>query len=700
MSSSSFPGVYARIVDNSDIPTLTSRFTYAVLGPTERGPFNQIVRVTSLRDYRTKFGGAVSGSFVPTSIQLAAAQSDGGNVVRVGRQFTVLSTDGTGTADATLLGTQFANNTVSVNDYLRLRQRGKNTTFTRATAVTALNVSLSTGLADTYTAAQISYSPVANAASEAEGALFSYVYDSAVNNTTAAGDKGEFEVELTTDLSDTELLDNSVFEIGDICMISETDKISTREVRIKQIVPSKPGVLPKLVFERTNQSESGHQALPLQDSYTAATIQLVAKSGDTYTTARCADIKANTAGTWANSDGRSGVVVRVTPAPIAGRKNIVVYHNNTVVETIKNCVFDDPEDPSYVDTLINGRSSYITYDQIISDPPANTMDGWNSGNNKVNAAALTNGYNGENAGDSDYIGSYDEASDTYTGLQIFTDPNEAEVDVIYCPGNTSAAVIQEGARIASLTNSMFFLDIPKDLNSREAVDWHNATGLYTGGGTRVANRNAACFWNWFSIIDTFNSTVRFVPPGLGALRATAYTFDSFKPWFAAAGDNRGQIPEAGEVQFKRIIDPDGMYGNGNAVNPIIFYRNAIEVYGNRTLQRTETKLTELHNVFLVNYIVRNMARLGRQFVFDPNDDILLSQLRGVYTQFLQSVQRERGIEAFRLTVDASNNTPATRNARKVIVDFAIIPTSTAEQILINATIMASGAEIKEISTTT
>lgn len=711
----SFPGVITNLRDISPIPTATSRFRCGILGVTARGPFNEPLRVTSMKDFQRKFGGTVVGSYVPQAVQLVSEISDGCTVVRVGRQYEAVSEEADGFSGSSVVETAFYAS-FAANDYLRIQQEGKRSSVNlKVLSVSSGSVTVDGTLADSYSNAFLSRSAVANAANAAESSLASYVYDAPVDggsgDVSPTGYKGEYTVTLLHAPSNEVLASGtSPFKVGDLVRISQADKVTTREARIKQIIPelpTSPSVTPaKLVFDSTVVSEIGFQPVPLQDTYTdGSQIEVVSKDGDgNPVTERAIDLLAASAGTWANSvSSKTGLVVTVGPGSKPDTKRFYVKYNGGEVEVLDNLVFDDADSADYAPTKINGKSSYISMVILNDEVPASTLSGWGTtGSQIVNVAGFTKGFNGENPQSSDYIGTYDESSDTYTGLQLFTSIENGtdidEVDVICCPGVSDPAVLQEGANVAGQAKAVFYLDVPKDLNSREAVDWHNAEGLYTGSSSKIDSRNASLFWNWFSMVDALDGTIKFVPPSLGALRATAYTFDAFRPWEAAAGEKKGKVP-AIDVQYRKIIDKDAIYGNGNSVNPIISTRSGIMIYGNRTLQRQETKLTETHNMILVNYILRRMSAIGRKFIFDPIDDILYSQIRSEYTQFLQSVQNERGLEAFSLKCDASNNTAEDRNNRRVNVDFSIIPTSTLERLFLNATVRESGAVLNtDIST--
>jgi hypothetical protein len=88
-----------------------------------------------------------------------------------------------------------------------------------------------------------------------------------------------------------------------------------------------------------------------------------------------------------------------------------------------------------------------------------------------------------------------------------------------------------------------------------------------------------------------------------------------------------------------------------------------------------SKLTAIHNLVLVEYVVQGLAAIGRQRSVRPERSHFAQQLNLAMTQFLDSVKNLRGIEAYQLVCDSSNNNATTREQlREVIVDLFIVPT--------------------------
>jgi len=704
-----FPGVYTQVIDQSFVSQSASRFQAGLLGVAEKGAFDTAVSVPSLSSFIQNFGQSVAGSALANVVATLTGITDGVTVVRVGRQYTNLVTGtASGSASAFSIVTPSAS-LFSAGDYARITQRGKASTINaKVDSVSGSTIFfVSTGssaveLADTYTSADIDQSPVANAANEAESFLYALAYsptplDDGSGTLTLDGDKSAYQFVVSGGTA------SLAISAGDLLKITQTGKVSTLEVRVKEVRANGT-----VLLETSNNTEAGYQALALQDSYTStgATPARLYKalvntppvgnpSYVSYQSSKSVQIVANSAGTWANSGSNTGLSVAVAPGSTPGTKKFLVYLNSGLVETIDNLTFSDSTDTNFAETRINGNSGYINVVVLFSTEPSNTINGWNTSTyDTLNVTSFAGGYNGENASVSDFIGTINPATDAATGLKVFENLDSVELNVLAIPGKSDVAIGQELVRVAKAVNAFAVFDVPQSLNGREAIDWHNGAGLYTGQG-RINSSYIGLYWNWIRTTDVFTGNLVWVPPTFGALRAMAYTFTANKPWYAAAGDTNGRIPEALTVEYPALSKDtkNAMYGNGNSVNPIIVTRGNIEVYGDRTMQVAESKLSAAHSMVLVNYIVQGLAKIGQGFVFDPNDQVLLSQINIQFTAFLESIKTERGIEGYSLVCDTTNNTATTRNDRNVIVDLYVIPVDTMERLFINATVKESGATL-------
>jgi phage tail sheath protein FI len=729
-----FPGVYTSITDDSFVQPAASRFRPGLIGVATKGPFNTPTAVRSLKEFRELFGepltttyqndGSPSGAgfFLADAVAMISDMTDGIVVVRVGSQYDELPVqDVSGLEGSYNFGTSQFNLLAPTEDnpvYVKITEGGKPSTVgARVIAVGNGTVSLDTAgsaLAAAYDGATLAFSHEAGAANKAESILYAYSYgtsataiDAQVTSVgTITGNKNDFSFTVQQNPGN--------IEVGAVYKIEETNKSATHEVRVKEVRDN------TVYLETSDITQVGYQSLPLQDTYAQGRL-FKALQGDGNAPAFLY-LEAASEGEWANGASiGSGLYTKVRPGSDPGTKKIEVYWNASLVETFDN-LSNDADSDNYYTTRINDISQYIyikhVADAVEGRHAANTVDPWDTTYEttnlsaspismpvgEVNAAGETGGSfdlgaNGASATDADFIGTIDPVDDSPTGLKCFEDTENVNVNVIAAPmDNISRGIMQELNRVAKKINAMSIADVPAGLNARFAIDWHNGQGQFTGLG-RIDSPNIAVYWNWFRITDPFTGNIKLVPPTLGTLRCMAFTFDRDKPWYAAAGETRGWIPEALSVEYDRVSGEvkQAMYGNGNSVNGIFKIRNRIVLFGERTLQIRESKLTAVHNVILVNYVVNGLAEIGRRFVFDPNDAELLVLINLAFTEFLDKVKNERGLEDYELVVDDRNNNADTRNHRQVIVDLALIPTDVAERIFINATVKESGAVLNALN---
>lgn len=732
-----FPGAYTQIIDQSATANSTSRFQPGLIGVASKGPFDTPTAVATVQDFINTFGQPISGSyFLATALGVVAPYTNGSVVVRVGLQYQNLPGSGsypvtgaTGNNYFVSDGAAFVDPLLSPtgNVYVEITQSGKQSTINAQ----VLSVSGSYGtlvspntLSDDYSNGLLKFSHYANAASKAEGKLEGYVYSTVSGLGTVAGTKGNFYFTVTTSPSN--------LAVGDLVTITQANKAPTQEVYVAAVNPIVGGSA-VIQLQATDDTERGYQALSLQDTYTAATVsKVVAKTTS-------ALIYALTAGTWANTTTdaqNNGLSVQVGPGTSPGTKKISVFWNSSQVEVYDNLgLFTTPTGAQDFATTINTTipSNYITITMLGTVVPANTVNPWNSTpTNPIvgeptntglvgQSGAFADGFNGENAQAADFIGSYDPVSDVSTGIKAFEDTDNVFINVLCAPGVTSTDGTTLGVhtqmRDTSIaTKAIGIIDIPQatpntfpltnaasvPLNIWSAIDWVNGSGQYEARG-KLNTAYLAAFFNWFTMIDPITGDSIVAPPTIGALRAMAFTWLNYQPWYAAAGPIRGVLQEATDVSFAKISSAakEAAYIAGqNPVNIILQSQGQIMVYGELTMLRTAPgvtdKLTAIHNLVLVEYVVQGLAAIGRRHVFDPNDLTLLTQLNLEMTQFLDSVKNLRGIEAYQLVCDSSNNNAETRNLREAIVDLFIVPTDTVEKIYINATVLQSGAIVNAI----
>jgi phage tail sheath protein FI len=405
-------------------------------------------------------------------------------------------------------------------------------------------------------------------------------------------------------------------------------------------------------------------------------------------------------------------------------KRVKVYFAGRQVEVFDNLVGLDSTSTNYWDTVIGTPDSpvssyiYAEYLGSVGEQPMNTyhkvkypnnprlLMGLSTSVKTANTSSSASvsfgnaaGANGDNPGSAELIGTIDESGD-HTGLQNFRRTNDFDVNMICVPASTDPDVLNEIIDVCEdRADCLGILDTPLGFTVQEAVDWHNGTGVFSGDHAAFVTNKCAMYYPWVKVFDPYTQRDIWLPPSAMIPGVIAYNDENADIWFAPAGVNRGRIFNARQVEHNCSQgDMEVMYGpgNGNALNPIVsFKREGICVYGQRTLQRVPTALDRINVRRLLFYVEKAIATSCRRLVFEQDDPILWAQLTALITPFLTNLKGRRALEDFRVVCDASTNPPIRRNNNEVGARILLIPVKSAEKIVLEFTLLPSGADFNE-----
>ena len=410
-------------------------------------------------------------------------------------------------------------------------------------------------------------------------------------------------------------------------------------------------------------------------------------------------VSALNQGVWGND-----VAITISDSYILGAKQVTVYlqvGNSLVQEESYDGLVTDPNSTQFYESVINGTSQYIVVDYLStqSEQPANTI-----GDNPTvgTMEALGGGDDGAPPGDDDVIGAVQAGF--ATGLWSFSDPDTIDVSMIAAPGYTSPAVVEAIYQIViERGDCIGIIHGPQGLNAQEIVDWHNAAGAFAAGGSTpsvlINSSDMALYWPWVQIYDAYNDQNVWVPPVGFALQAIAYNDLVGEAWYAPAGVNRGLCPGALALEYRPTLGQrEFIYGpgNGNAVNPLVnLPLDGITIYGQRTMQRFPSALDRINVSRLIYYSKKVLSRAARVLVFEQNDEILWNQFINIVSPYMANIQSRRGVEQYKIICDETTNTPYRRNNNEMYGVIMLIPTKSAEKIIIQFSINPSGADLSQ-----
>ena len=406
-------------------------------------------------------------------------------------------------------------------------------------------------------------------------------------------------------------------------------------------------------------------------------------------------VTATSDGTWGN---RLAVAVSNVDV-VNGTFTLTVFERGYVVERYDKLVKtpevlgDGSANPYFIENAINGVSTRITVANDTAAGPTLLP----SANATGSATALTGGDDGvaDIINPSTFIGVNDEINPT--GLQLFRNPEQIDINLVMVPGIASAPVINAMIDICIFRHDcMALVDPPYGLTPQSVVDWANGAGVYSGEHAVFNTSYAALYWPWLQIYDPVNKSTVWTPPSGHLSYIYAYTDYNSETWFAPAGLNRGHLSTPIKAEYIPTLgERDLLYTNN--VNPIAtFIRDGINVWGQKTLQRNPTALDRVNVRRLMLYLEKVVATAVRTLVFEPSDKITWIQFINLVEPFLESVKSRRGLLEYKVICDETTNTSDAIDRNEMRARIYIRPTKAAEFISIDFVLTDSGTAFSEL----
>jgi hypothetical protein len=202
---------------------------------------------------------------------------------------------------------------------------------------------------------------------------------------------------------------------------------------------------------------------------------------------------------------------------------------------------------------------------------------------------------------------------------------------------------------------------------------------------------AATYYPWVKIVDVNTNRVISVPPSVVMMSVFAANDAAAAEWFAPAGLNRGGIPAAIQV-LDRLThsDRDKLYEG--RVNPIAsFPGTGIVAWGQKTLQQQPSALDRINVRRLMIALKKFIAGSSRFLVFEQNVSTTRQRFLNIVNPYLEGVQQRSGLYAFKVKMDAENNTADVVDRNILYGQIWLQPTKTAEFIVLDFNLTPTGA---------
>lgn len=197
--------------------------------------------------------------------------------------------------------------------------------------------------------------------------------------------------------------------------------------------------------------------------------------------------------------------------------------------------------------------------------------------------------------------------------------------------------------------------------------------------------------------DRYNDTYRWVPLNGDIAGLCARTDMTNDPWWSPGGLNRGQIKNVIKLAFSPSkANRDTLYSAG--VNPVVSMPGQGTVlYGDKTMLSRPSAFDRINVRRLFIVLETAIAKAAKYSLFEFNDSFTRSQFVSMVEPYLRTVMGRRGITAFKVVCDATNNTPDIIDRNEFVASIFIQPTRSINFITLNFVATRTGVQFEEVT---
>jgi len=295
-------------------------------------------------------------------------------------------------------------------------------------------------------------------------------------------------------------------------------------------------------------------------------------------------------------------------------------------------------------------------------------------------------------------------------IELIRDAEVVEHNLAVLPGITEEKLTKKLVRTCEARgDSLAIIDLPfvyqppseKQCDSyKDRVS--DSRGRVKAAAKRLVGRQlnssyGATYYPWVQIKDDFAGKDVWVPPSVVALGVMAYTEEKADVWFAPAGFNRGGLDtgnagltvlRASEQLLSK--ERDTLYGAN--INPIAqFVSEGLVVFGQKTLQQTQSALDRINVRRLLIFVKKEISRISKDVLFEQNVQVTWNRFKVRATKFLDEVKVRFGLSDFKVVLDETTTTADLVDRNILYAKVFLKPARSIEFIAVDFVITRSGA---------
>ena len=283
------------------------------------------------------------------------------------------------------------------------------------------------------------------------------------------------------------------------------------------------------------------------------------------------------------------------------------------------------------------------------------------------------------------------APNDYTqSINLLSNSDDYQFNVITAPGLNSQQHASQTTGLVTLaqgrTDCIAVIDI---------VPYNASINTVTTQASAYDSSYAATYWPWLQTIDAGTGQTVWAPASTYIPAVYAFTDASSDPWFAPAGLLRGALGSVVRAERKLTSGNRDTLYEAN-VNPIAtFPGSGVVVFGQKTLQKRASALDRVNVRRLLIALKGYITQVSDNLVFEQNTNATRNNFLANVNPYLESVQQRQGLYAFKVVMDATNNTPDVIDRNELVGQIYLQPTKTAEFIILDFNVLPTGATFPE-----
>jgi len=282
------------------------------------------------------------------------------------------------------------------------------------------------------------------------------------------------------------------------------------------------------------------------------------------------------------------------------------------------------------------------------------------------------------------------ANDYTQSINLLSNSDDYQFNVITAPGLNSQQHASQTTGLVTLaqgrTDCIAVIDI---------VPYNASINTVTTQASAYDSSYAATYWPWLQTIDAGTGQTVWAPASTYIPAVYAFTDASSDPWFAPAGLLRGALGSVVRAERKLTSGNRDTLYEAN-VNPIAtFPGSGVVVFGQKTLQKRASALDRVNVRRLLIALKGYITQVSDNLVFEQNTNATRNNFLANVNPYLESVQQRQGLYAFKVVMDATNNTPDVIDRNELVGQIYLQPTKTAEFINLDFNVLPTGATFPE-----